>query len=296
MELTFSQPAANHRFSVKCLPVSDEMQELVDCKLEILPVAPHSYSLDAFGNRLIYGLIERPHQSFQVKLAGKAKSGMRSGHTIRPQTLAMYRYQSVMTKPGETLQALRETIDKEWEQAQQCAIQDIFVSAAKEAARFDIFAGRDAAQPDISAARDNARIDVFALADYYTEYLYQNMKYTPGVTNTDTTAEEAAALGCGVCQDYAHIMLSLLRMHHVPCRYVVGLMTGEGASHAWVEAACDGEWRGFDPTNGRRVDDTYLYISFGRDAKDCPMNRGVLAGGGTQTQTVYVCVEEEAQL
>ena len=271
MELTFSQPAANHRFSVKCLPVSDEMQELMDCKLEILPVAPHSYSLDAFGNRLIYGLIERPHQSFQVKLAGKAKSGICSGHAIRPQTLAMYRYQSVMTKPGDTLLALRERIDKEWELN---PIQDTFVSAG----------------------RDDARTDVFALADYYTEYLYQNMKYTPGATNVNTTAEEAAALGCGVCQDYAHIMLSLLRMHHVPCRYVVGLMTGEGASHAWVEAACDGLWYGFDPTNGRRVDDSYLYISFGRDAKDCPMNRGVLAGGGTQTQKVYACVEEEAQL
>lgn len=271
MELTFSQTAANHRFSVKCLPVSDEMQELVDCRLEILPVASHSYSVDAFGNRLIYGLIERPHRAFQVKLAGKAKCGMLEGHLIKPQTLAMYRYQSVMTKPGEKLKALRKEMHETLEHAQQYTMQEALLSVAKE----------------------DAQIDILALADYYTEYLYQNMKYTPGATNIDTTAEEAATLGAGVCQDYAHIMLSLLRIHHVPCRYVVGLMTGEGASHAWVEVAVNGMWYGFDPTNGKRVDDTYLYISFGRDAKDCLMNRGVLTGGGMQNQTVYACVEEE---
>ena len=59
--------------------------------------------------------------------------------------------------------------------------------------------------------------------------------YAPGKTHAKTTAEEAAAQMQGVCQDEAHIMLSLLRMKGIPCRYIVGYMLGEGSTHAWVE-------------------------------------------------------------
>lgn len=129
-------------------------------------------------------------------------------------------------------------------------------------------------------------------AEFYMNQLYRDMAYVPGVTNVDTTAEEAIALGQGVCQDYAHILISLLRMDRIPARYVVGMMTGEGASHAWVEVEDHGIWYGVDPTNGRFVDDSYIHISCGRDAYDCPMNKGVFTGGGTQRQTVSVIVSE----
>lgn len=129
-------------------------------------------------------------------------------------------------------------------------------------------------------------------AEFYMNQLYQDMAYVPGVTNVDTTAEEAVALRQGVCQDYAHILISLLRMERIPARYVVGMMTGEGASHAWVEVEDNGIWYGVDPTNGRLVDDTYIHISCGRDAYDCPMNKGVFIGGGTQKQSVSVVVSE----
>lgn len=72
------------------------------------------------------------------------------------------------------------------------------------------------------------------------DVVYHSIRYVQGVTQVTTTAENAAELGMGVCQDYAHIFLALLRKEHVPCRYVVGMMSGEGASHAWVEIF-DGE-------------------------------------------------------
>ena len=64
--------------------------------------------------------------------------------------------------------------------------------------------------------------------------LYQEFQYTKGVTQIGTTAEEAFAKKQGVCQDYAHILLSLCRMEQIPARYVVGMLMGEGYSHAWV--------------------------------------------------------------
>lgn len=129
-------------------------------------------------------------------------------------------------------------------------------------------------------------------ADFYMKQLYRDMKYQPGVTGVSTTAEEALSLRQGVCQDYAHILIALLRMRRIPARYVVGIMEGEGASHAWVEVEEDGLWYAIDPTNNRWVSDGYVHISCGRDAYDCPMNKGVFIGGGTQTQTVRVLVKD----
>lgn len=248
MKLEFSSEATNHRFSLKCLPVSDELQQLEECRLEIVPSCKYSYSVDSFCNHVLYGVIEQPHQSFQVRLTGIIQSSLARGRYMDKNTIGTYRYPSELTRTGRALRAF-------WQEHK--------------------------------IADDS---DPLKVADYYTALLYEKMQYAPGTTGVGTTAEEAMEKGCGVCQDYAHIMIALLRMHHIPARYVVGLMCGEGASHAWVEAGADGMWYGFDPTNGKRVDDTYLHISFGRDANDCQINRGVFVGGGSQTQSVHAIV------
>ena len=108
------------------------------------------------------------------------------------------------------------------------------------------------------------------------------------------SAEEAAALSMGVCQDYAHILLALLRHEHIPCRYVVGMMMGEGASHAWIEVSDGEKWIALDPTNNCPVDDRYINISHGRDAKDCTINQGFFYGLPEQLQEIHVVVEESS--
>lgn len=116
--------------------------------------------------------------------------------------------------------------------------------------------------------------------------------YVPASTTVATTAEQAAAQSCGVCQDHTQILLSLLRLAGVPCRYVSGLLLGEGRTHAWAEAFIDGRWIGLDATNGTVVQDTHIALAVGRDHEDCQLNRGVMLGSGGQTQTVQVCVTE----
>ncbi len=108
-----------------------------------------------------------------------------------------------------------------------------------------------------------------------------------GATDARTTAEQAFQKGEGVCQDYAHCALALLRYYHIPCRYAAGIICGEGESHAWIEAECNGYLYGFDPTNNLLVSDGYLKFSGGRDAADCAVNRGVFKGVVTQRQTVF---------
>ncbi|MCD8180570.1 MAG: transglutaminase family protein [Firmicutes bacterium] len=125
---------------------------------------------------------------------------------------------------------------------------------------------------------------------HFMNGLFRVFNYVPRATTVKTTAEEALCLRKGVCQDYAHIMISLLRLDGIPARYVVGMMIGEGASHAWVEVNLNGYWYGIDPTNNLLTDDFYIKISHGRDYRDCVVSKGVFTGAAAQTQSVYARV------
>lgn len=127
---------------------------------------------------------------------------------------------------------------------------------------------------------------------YLMDMLRENFRYVQGKTDITTTAEQAWQLGCGVCQDYSHILLSLCRMAGIQSRYVAGMLIGEGLSHAWVEIAQDGQWYGLDPTNGIRVLEDHIKISHGRDYADCLLNQGFFTGQTAQKQVVKVLVEE----
>ncbi len=124
----------------------------------------------------------------------------------------------------------------------------------------------------------------------------EHMRYTPGATTVFTTAAEAWDRGEGVCQDFTHVLLSLLRSVGVPARYVSGyLYTGsgdigetvEGESHAWVEA-WDSDWHGLDPTNGRTVGEGHIIVARGRDYADVSPLKGIYAGGSSDSLGVKV--------
>lgn len=129
-------------------------------------------------------------------------------------------------------------------------------------------------------------------ANALMERLYQQFRYQPGATGIATTASQAFALGCGVCQDYAHILIALCRAGGIAARYAAGMIFGEGATHAWVEVYDNGMWHGLDPTHNKAVDDGYLKLAHGRDAYDCRLNRGVFCGTAVQQQHVSVTLEE----
>ena len=135
----------------------------------------------------------------------------------------------------------------------------------------------------------------YEICMYLMHKLHQDFTYEPSKTEVTTDAEKAWQLGMGVCQDYAHIYITLLRMAGIPARYVCGFLVGEGASHAWVEALCQGKWVGFDPTNDCQVRDNHIKLGDGRDASECAINRGIMIGGGKQIQEISVTVSESIQ-
>ena len=134
--------------------------------------------------------------------------------------------------------------------------------------------------------------DPYDRALYLTGTVFNTLQYRKCVTDVKTTASEALALGSGVCQDFAHVLIALCRMFHLPARYVNGLIAGDGETHAWVEILIKNRWYGFDPTHNKKIEYGYIKLSHGRDASDCPVCRGVFTGQATQQMSVHVLVGE----
>jgi transglutaminase-like putative cysteine protease len=123
------------------------------------------------------------------------------------------------------------------------------------------------------------------------------LEYDPGSTGVRTTAVQAWEAGSGVCQDFAHITLALLRSAGIPARYVSGYLypvadadigqTVVGQSHAWVEAWV-GDWVAVDPTNSAPVGERHVRVATGRDYGDVSPLRGVYTGAAGSTLEVTV--------
>jgi transglutaminase-like putative cysteine protease len=129
--------------------------------------------------------------------------------------------------------------------------------------------------------------------------IHSGFAYAPKTTRVDSPIGEALAARRGVCQDFTHIMLALLRRLGLPCRYVSGYIApralGEGdeptsiATHAWVEVLLPGlGWMGVDPTNDIEAGLRHVRVAVGRDYADVPPTRGVYKGGATGTLEVAV--------
>lgn len=132
-------------------------------------------------------------------------------------------------------------------------------------------------------------------------FIFQNFKYLKGITNIETTTQEILQLRSGVCQDFAHVMLEILRTLGIPSRYISGYicpnkngMRGEGATHAWVEAWLPGQgWTGIDPTNNVWVTHNHVKLAVGRNFNDCSPVKGTFKGPARQSLSVYVSVSYE---
>lgn len=132
-------------------------------------------------------------------------------------------------------------------------------------------------------------------------FIFTDFTYIKGITTIETTVDEIVAQKAGVCQDFAHVMLELLRMIGIPSRYVSGYicpnkngMRGEGATHAWVEAFVPNHgWIGIDPTNNVWATNNHVKLAVGRDFSDCTPAKGTFKGPARQSLSVYVSVGYE---
>lgn len=262
MELTLSQEVRGHHFLIRLRPMETAGQHCESFRIRVDPETPLSPVADGFGNHGCAGVVWPPHSRFFASSEGFVDVDRGKRETdYHP----MYRFQSAYTAPDE-------------------AIRGFFYEAcgglAWEGEADGLPVGRE---PGTAGHRT---------AEFLMDRLYGRFSYVQGVTGVRTTAAEAFAGGQGVCQDYAHIYISLCRMAGIPARYVAGMLLGEGESHAWAEVWTGREWIGMDPTHNRPADETYIKLTHGRDFGDAAVDKGCFLGFASQHQQIYVKVEE----
>ncbi len=141
---------------------------------------------------------------------------------------------------------------------------------------------------------------VFDFLIELNSYIFQLLEYSPESTDINTPIEEILQIRKGVCQDYAHLFLSVCRQNKIPARYVSGYLNqgadfiGSSQLHAWVEALIpELGWVGFDSTNKLLVNHHYIKIAHGTDYRDCSPIIGVLESTGKQRSIHSVTVSNQ---
>jgi transglutaminase-like putative cysteine protease len=146
------------------------------------------------------------------------------------------------------------------------------------------------------------RDDPLMLVQELNQRLFDYFEYVPRHTRVDSPIDEAIVSGKGVCQDFAHTMIALLRHVRIPARYVSGYLyrsredhdrSTPDATHAWVDVLMPHlGWVGFDPTNNLVAHHRHIRTAVGRDYADVPPTHGIIRGN-TDSE-LYVAVHVEA--
>jgi transglutaminase-like putative cysteine protease len=228
---------------------------------------------DHFGNEVTWLFLDVPHAAFQVI----AEATVEVAFPDLPDPLASPPWEAIARQAATAWQAAEFVFDSPYAPATSDA--------------------RDYAAPRFAPGRPvlDALLELNAA-------IRRDFTFRPGVTTTSTPIAEVLRRREGVCQDFTHLMVSALRSHGLPARYVSGYVRthpararrGADQSHAWVGCWLGPEhgWVDLDPTNGIAVRDEHVVLGWGRDFGDVTPLRGVILGGGDQTLSVEVVLEE----
>lgn len=263
-ELTYAEPITESVMELRMMPRSDAQQTVRNFGLAVGPEAPVFEHLDWQGNRAHHFSIVDVHDKVVILASSVVET-----HTRQ---LRLDHLPDVLPLPG----------------------------VGHRHQDFLMFHGpvqRDARLARFAEERGllNERRAALLLGSVTTD-LRDLIHYKKGVTTSATTVADVLDLGKGVCQDYAHVALALLRMMGIPARYVSGYLfrpsSAELETHAWVEAflpSCG--WIGLDPTHGELASESHVAVAVGRSYADVPPNRGVYRGGAEERIQVRVRIE-----
>ena len=277
-EFRYDGPVSESYNEVRLRPMDDDRQSCLSFRLTTFPATRNASYRDFFGNSVHSFNLLAEHRHLKVE----AES-------------AVLVHQLPASPPDETtlaeIDSHREELHEEY---------------------FDFLAPtnyvpRLSALSDFSAEAERTSAGtVEGFAQAASSLIHGRFQYQKGATNAYSSIKDSLARGAGVCQDFAHLLLGVLRSRGVPARYVSGYIIpksvsddpmnleqviGGQASHAWVEACLPlAGWTGFDPTLGAPVGSRHVRIAYGRDYGDVAPVRGVYKGHAGQHLFVDVAV------
>ncbi|HYR97002.1 MAG TPA: transglutaminase family protein [Candidatus Binatus sp.] len=275
---TYDQPAYESHNEVRLEPRDGLGQRVVAFRLDVDPPAAMIAFDDAYGNRVQAISVTPPHETLTIVA--------RSGVEPVPRPPARVRDVPLDEFLAEDLARTSERYD--------------FLSPT----RYVPFGER--LRKFFWSVRPGRAEGVGEYTDRVMRSVRDQFEYEPGTTHVHSTVDDILAEGGGVCQDFAHLALGVLRLAGIPARYVSGYLVppddpsggrapvGEQASHGWIEVLLPGQdWVGFDPTHRCRTGERHLRVAVGRDYADVPPVRGVYRSRGTR-QWMNIALELEA--
>jgi transglutaminase-like putative cysteine protease len=257
----FSDPVTEVLTELRMEPASDADQSCHSYHLAVTPATGVFRHQDGFGNRVHHFNLLAPLREFRVLSASVVETH------LRPRDLAASRAAFPLGPDDHPLEVLD------------------FVRLGGPVRPTLRLA------PLLDALRPQPGDRIADLVRRVAGYIHARFEYARDVTLASSPIDDLLREGKGVCQDFTHLMLALLRSFGVPARYVSGYLhrEAESQSHAWCEAWVPGlGWLGIDPTNDRLADDHFVRVAVGRDFTDVPPNRGVYRGRARESIFVRV--------
>lgn len=267
---TYTAPVIDSANQILLYPVEDEFQEVQNHVLTISLNPQIDVYEDFFGNRAGLFTIVTPHSELNIM----SEIQVTTQPTILPSDIL----------PAENQWKLLKLIREEY------SYLDFLTKES--------FDNTDTVLKEVNT-RINISATPFQVAQDLSSFIFNHFEYKQGITSVETKLDEVWNLKAGVCQDFAHILLVMLRMAGIPARYVSGYicpknkdLRGEGATHAWVDAFIPNHgWIGLDPTNNCIVSDRHVRLAVGRNFSDCTPVKGTYKGPSEHTLEVSVNIE-----
>ncbi len=264
--LTFPHPVREHQCEVRLAPREDEHQSVRGLRIETEPPATlYSYT-DCYGNRVHSFGVVAPHRALVTRMRVEVETRLENPFDYAP------------LPPGK---------ERDW--VKQCL--------RAQPRLWDYVLHRSPATPDLASTMPDdldlptceERRPLIDSVMAARDWIADTITYKTGVTDVHSTLEEVLRQRAGVCQDFAHLLIAIVREWGFAARYVTGYLdpgyvvdgatAASEAAHAWAEVLIPGGgWRGFDATAGLVVNDTYVAVAVGRDYLDANPQRGSFKG------------------
>jgi transglutaminase-like putative cysteine protease len=252
--VAYEKPAASSYNEVRMTPLTLPAQTVLDARIAVSPAVPLWSYWDYWGTQVTVFDLPEPHSE-----------------------LTLVATSMVETSPPAPLPAPPGWAELR-ERANASRLTEYVLPTPRTQVTGEVW---EAAR---AAAGDG---DPHEAAEAVAALVRERLAYLPGATGVHTGAQEAWDQAAGVCQDFAHLTIALLREAGLPARYISGYLHPrpeaglqepvEGQSHAWVEYWA-GDWVGWDPTNGTRAGESHVVVGRGREYGDVPPHKGVYHG------------------
>ena len=268
---SYEQPVSHSHNELRLAPIDGGDQRHVAFNLQVTPDAEITEYRDSFDNLAHSIAIDPPHRELVICSTSMVE-------------------RLVASAPPSTRVTIGEYLDADAVRMSQYGvflIESRYVPFSERLRKF------------FWSVRPQLSEDVTEYVERMIHYVHAQFAYDRASTHVHSTVDDILTSGGGVCQDFAHLSIGLLRLAGIPARYVSGYLAPgprsgpnspppELASHAWLEALLPGaEWTGFDPTHRMRTTIRHIRVAIGRDYNDLPPVSGVYRGSAVGRRMSY---------